>query len=347
MILSILLVLLLAGSALVVVVLVSPLGVKFTFDISGLRVAGGGVFSFLHPALVTVAFNFSDRSYVLKILGRQFGKKKDTSEAPSPEPAAAATPADDTPAPEPPKAAVETPSPTDSPGSDNPASAPVFEHEEEDLSNGTQDPPQPENAAPVEATARAEDAAAVRSPAPETPPLPHVPPPKAAVPSVNETAPESEGKEKVASATQKRDNWFKRLERNRYLFFIRNARWRTKMFGWLFRVIRTFFRIVRFDRCDVAVRAGVSDPVITGTLTGLYQAARYGLPMKHPPAFSFEPVFMRNHFEGKGSIQVATSLAHLLLPLAVAVVTFPVLPTLWLVWLVYRRERRYKKETAE
>ncbi|MBN1308576.1 MAG: hypothetical protein JXA18_11700 [Chitinispirillaceae bacterium] len=155
---------------------------------------------------------------------------------------------------------------------------------------------------------------------------------------------ESDGS--VALQPEKKDNWFQRLRRNRYLFFVGNAAWRDKAVRWILRVTRTLFSVVRFDRCEASIRAGVEDPMVTGTIAGTSLAVVHGLTMRRPYMINFEPVFMTNHFECSAVLRIGTSLSRLLAPVAVAIVTFPAVHTLLLVWRLRRIEKRRNRTAA-
>ncbi|MBN1760517.1 MAG: hypothetical protein JW863_19465 [Chitinispirillaceae bacterium] len=334
------------------VILFSPFVVRLDFSVNGFRATGGGVISFIHPAIISVAVDFSDRKGRVSILGRQWGKKKKKEAEETPGFAGSEPPEE-----EKPETYVLSPA-AGTPVVQPEVSPPVSVPEQGELQDTSIAAPE----VVTEKAGAAEVKADHRVPEPPEPQIPAVVEPSGSFSAEpgSETffQPSTEdedatpgatehSEEKVVPSGKKKDNWFRRLERNRYLFFIRNAGWRSKVLRWLVRVIGTFFHIVRFDRFRLAIRAGVSDPVLTGTFSGMYQALRYGLPLRHPKEFSFEPVFMRNHFECGGSIRVATALSRILLPVIVAVVTFPIAHTLRLVWCVYRRERRYRKEAAE
>jgi hypothetical protein len=146
--------------------------------------------------------------------------------------------------------------------------------------------------------------------------------------------------ETVAGREKKTDNWLVRLRRNRYVFFVSNPSWRGKVLRWLLRVVRSFLHMVTFDRFAVSVRAGLEDPMLTGTITGLHRAVCGAFVLRQPFAVRFEPVFMRNCFEGSGTIGLRTSMAQLLMPLVVAIATFPTLHTAILWWQHHRLEKQ-------
>jgi hypothetical protein len=153
-------------------------------------------------------------------------------------------------------------------------------------------------------------------------------------------------KEKVAPQAPKKDNWFIRLDRNRYWFFLRNHSWRSKVIRWIFRFLRTLLRIVRFDRLQLDICAGIRDPATVGVVNGWYRGLFYGLPMRKPYIVKFRPVFMKNHFEGTVSLRIGTSIIRLLMPVVMALVTLPWVHTLWLVYKYVRRERAFKRLAA-
>lgn len=350
MVLKVILIMLCSILSVGVVVLFSPLAVRLSFSVAGLQVTGGGVVSFLHPGVLSMTIDLTSKRSRITVLGRAWGSKKKKEEA-----TGVATDAVEKvpPAKESemlPVPPVEESFRAENAAPEEQATTPEQPGEEPPVVETIEATPVPETPRTVHASpAEYKDELPVQAAPSESPPC-DVAGPETVSGSVDntESAAQTDAKpeEKVAPEAKKKDNWFTRLERNRYLFFIRNSRWRSKVLRWLVRVILAFFHLVRFDHFQLAIRAGVSDPVLTGTFSGLYQAIKNGLPLTRPYGFVYEPVFMRNCFECNGSIRVSTSLARLVTPVGVAVVTFPLVHTLWLVWCVWRRERRYRKEAV-
>lgn len=143
-------------------------------------------------------------------------------------------------------------------------------------------------------------------------------------------------------------NWWHntivKLKRNRYVYFVMNRAWRTKVLRWVIRFFRSLFYIVTFDRFALSLRAGVEDPVVLGTVYGFIEAVTFGLSMEKKPVIRLEPLFMQNHFEASGAFRLRTSLLQLSRPLIGAVVTFPFLTTGFL-WLRHRRIVRKTSQT--
>lgn len=157
---------------------------------------------------------------------------------------------------------------------------------------------------------------------------------------------ESMLKEKVAPAKEKKDNWLYTLKRHIAVHFIMNSSWRTRVFRWVLRFLRSLLFLIRFDQLRCEVRAGVEDPMITGTLAGYFYSIGAVLTKKDRYLFSFEPVFMKNFLSGSLQLRVTTSLFMLSFPMVAAVITFPWVRTL-LLWLSYRRmKRRYQALAA-
>ena len=339
---TILFILLFAGLAVAVLLLLAPFRMVFGFSVKGLDFGGSGSISYLHPRILSVTFTGDSPAPRIRILGRQFGKrgKKKTAETPG----SSARPVDRT----------ETAARSDAAEQPAATAVPVETASERVVSSGEGaevdsdtpgETPQTGSSGVSSRQQPAGEPVAVSlhsSTATEDAPAGAVPRQSTLSP-VSTEGPQPSEKEKVEPAPKKKDNWYRRLERNRYFFFIKNGKWRSKIIRWLFRVIGTLLRIVHFDRFDVAVHAGVCDPVITGTMAGFYQAVLHGFQMKKPYLFTFKPAFMTNHFECSGNVRVGTSLGRVLMPVFVAVVTFPLLHTLRLVWCVYRRERRWKR----
>jgi|GEM_PF-4525214 len=153
--------------------------------------------------------------------------------------------------------------------------------------------------------------------------------------------------ENMASDRGKKDNWYTALRNNRYLFFIGNRRWRTKVLRWLLRWMNTLLRMVRFDRFELALRGGLrDDPALTATLCGMHRALVHGLRMKKPYAITFEPVFTGVPGGFSAGLRVSTSLAALLAPAVTAIFTFPLIHTLYLVLRLYLRERKTRRKST-
>jgi hypothetical protein len=335
---------------------------------------GSALFSFIHPKIIAVKFDLSSRSSRLRILGRDWTKRKKREKV---------------------KKRPEVTSPpnvSDGPLSEEPdkrhyppeEKAPSRVDDSEELDDGTFGDdvavkgreeklhvPEDEYIDHTELETKLFTLSDSREKETDSVVKPHAVPPTE--PSNKHTPPqndsEAEGmtptesneelgresdtphtesssekqEEKVESFFGKLDNWLTQLERNRYLFFLRNRVWRTKVIRWLLRIIRTLFHIIRFDRFQLNVCAGVKDPAMVGTVNGWYQGLLYGMQLKKPYAFTFTPIFMRNHFEGSVRLRVGTSIVRLLVPLVVAIFTMPLLHTLWLVFKLFRNERAYKR----
>lgn len=110
-----------------------------------------------------------------------------------------------------------------------------------------------------------------------------------------------------------------------------------KLFRWSFRLLRLSLKIIRFDHLQVHAKAGFEDPAETGKIYGYFAAL-------HSVVFNIrknidvrlEPQFMRNVFEVEGSVGLKTSIAAILMPFVVAILTFPYL-SVFFIW------RRLKK----
>jgi hypothetical protein len=118
---------------------------------------------------------------------------------------------------------------------------------------------------------------------------------------------------------------------------LRQGRSGGKLFRWVLRVLRFTLKIVRFDHLRLTAKAGVEDPAETGKLYGYFTAL-------HSVLFSnrknmdvrLEPRFMSNVLEFEGSVGLKSSIAAVVMPMVVALVTFPYI-SVFFVW------RRLKK----
>jgi hypothetical protein len=346
MILNLLLILTALFCGLAVLLILVPFNAIVSFSFKDFQPAGSARFSFLHPLLFTAQVDFATRRFQIRILGRWIGWKR----KPVPEnepPADASQPEgewfDREDAPSGDEEGFTEDTPFEQPGEETtlPPSPPA---EGAEMPRPAAPEPPPFSQAGVStAFPRSDAPEAIRhSVPPLDPAAPQQPPASSSRSIKTEPPPEVV----VAPEPEKKDNWYRRLQRNRYLFFLRNTAWRNKIVRWTVRSVRTLFRIVKFDRFRLAIRAGVEDPMVTGTIAGLHQAAVYGLTMKKPYAISFEPVFMTDCFSCSGGLRLGTSLGRLLLPVVVAIATFPTLHTLWLVWRWYRMEQKRKRSAA-
>jgi len=132
---------------------------------------------------------------------------------------------------------------------------------------------------------------------------------------------------------------FERLRKSPVVFFLRQHRYQMKVIQWLKRVIVAVFRIVRFDKFTVVIRGGIGDPVVTGILYGILTSIKQALQtgIGRPHSLVYEPDFdIVPSLTGSAAIKLHTSLFRVLLPLIVALVTFPYLSTI-LLWLRVRK----------
>lgn len=356
MILNIVLVAVAIVAGTVLLLAVTPIGAVLEASYLNRRFRGGCIISFFHPCIVSVSVDFLTRDFRVCLFGRKVypRRKKDIPrEERLPEEKAEEVAGEETPeifpgifSGEQPEAASSDRGEMASPeAGGGEAEAPVGDRKDESGDSGIREA-EPEERLLTDSTVQpADDVPRARhhvSTAPSSEEEPGV------FSDETGTLPAEERKqdEPLESQPEKKDNWFVRLERNRYLFFLRNRRWRGKILRWSIRFFRVLFLIVRFDRLRLRVRAGINDPAMVGTVFGMYTAVRNGLPMKRPYVIRFEPVFMTRICEGSAGFRVTTSILRVLSPVLFAVVTFPWLHTAWLVWRVYRREKRFGKRVT-
>ncbi|MBD3392115.1 MAG: hypothetical protein GF418_08560 [Chitinivibrionales bacterium] len=233
----------------------------------------------------------------------------------------------------------------------------------------TEGPPQPskppgheeEQKAPLSEAAvspgPAEERISARAPAPEedTPRRrwPRVGPAaeedRAARPGADAPEPEKPGEfpapgpppleEETEQPRKKRASLRQRFEQNRVVFLLRQKRLRRGVLRCIGSVLRAVLAVVRFERCAVRVRAGSDNPAGLGKAYGYFIGMRNALALhqRKDITLGFDPVFNRGEvFEFEGSIRAGTSLARVLYPVLVLVVTLPYLSA-FLTW------RRMKK----
>jgi hypothetical protein len=141
----------------------------------------------------------------------------------------------------------------------------------------------------------------------------------------------------------KKKNWRETLEKlksNKVLFFVRQGRWRNKIIAWALKSLGRFSHLFRMGGIKLHVRASLSDPATTGKVYGYWIGALHALELaKHKRiALSFDPVFEGDCCDIDAQLALETSLARLLTPVILAVVSFPYLSTL----LVWRSSKRLK-----
>ena len=103
---------------------------------------------------------------------------------------------------------------------------------------------------------------------------------------------------------------------------------------WCMRLLSLSLRVVRFDHVRINVKAGMEDPAELGKIYGWYAAGnRLLFGSRKNIVLRFEPQFMRNSLAFDGSIGIRTSAASVLMPIVIALLTFP-----WLrAFFVWRR----------
>ena len=115
-----------------------------------------------------------------------------------------------------------------------------------------------------------------------------------------------------------------------------------KAMKWLGRVIGKFLRVVKIGQLSMYLKAGFEDPAFTGSLHGFYTGIIHGIDIgqyKHIK-LDFEPLFNdEDIIEFEGSLSVRTSLARLLWPVLVALLTFPYVSAL-ILWLRIRKMKK-------
>lgn len=147
--------------------------------------------------------------------------------------------------------------------------------------------------------------------------------------------------ESVEKKTAKIDNIIGQIKNSKLLFIASEKRWLKKMGAWFLCFLKSFFYLIRCNYAKAYLKAGIEDPALLGRIYGYYVAVRNGLStIDSRFDVLFEPVFMENHFEGNGEIEIKSSMGRLLAPVGFAIFTFPYISTLF-VYIRYRR--RYKK----
>lgn len=166
-------------------------------------------------------------------------------------------------------------------------------------------------------------------------------------PPVHQEPAEEHGEnEKIAKSGSEKDNWFEKIKNSQVLFFIRQHRWYKKIIRALIKMVRSLFTLVRIDRLTLDIKAGISDPMLLGTLSGVCLAAQHALIPGRKHSVRFEPLFAKTTFSGSGSIRCGTSIGTLIKPLVVLLISLPYAHTV-LVWFRYRRYLKSRRAMAE
>ena len=116
-----------------------------------------------------------------------------------------------------------------------------------------------------------------------------------------------------------------RLQKSVPLYFLRHKRFRTLIWHWFWRIIKSLRMMVAIERFHCTVAASLSDYALTGMVYGYTNALsnmlRRGQPSK--VQIHYEPVFDGGESWAIVDVRISTSIARLLFPLAVALFTFP------------------------
>ncbi len=283
--------------------LLAPFRFVFSFSVEDSGFEGSAVFSFLHPFVFSGRFDIGSGQFKMKILDRSIGKNN-------------------------------IPSYHDSGGRPDDAVDKSDEDEELSLADGSAFTEnvsfdRRENGEIVSGTFQKKEESVMPQVSPRFSPA-----------SDRSNESEKKSDESIPHEKEEKQKWYERLQRNRWLFFIRNGSWRRKFIRWIGRVLRSLLQVVRLDGLRLSVRAGTEEPFITGILAGIYNAALHGLSLKEPYSVSFEPVFMTNCFACSGAVIMRTSLARLLMPVVVAISTFPMFHTIRLAWRYHRLNKK-------
>jgi len=332
-VITILLWLLLSIAVFFCIIVFSPFQARLRTAFDGCCFSGRAQFSFIHPAVVRVAMNFSDRTVNFRIFGRQPGKrKKDRQQSPvSGEPpqqktGSGADHGDDSFRPRTSESSIQRETQTDTgfsnvqqgqaPASEQKTPDILFRPYPADVIKESADAPTPaEKIKPVRRTSENRRRAK------------------------GQTSYSSKTEETLAPRKKKKDNWIEKIKRSIVFHFLSDRRWRSRVIGCFLGFLKALFRIVRFDELRMEIRAGVENPMVTGTVSGYACALKSILSGNDRYLFSFEPVFMQNFLAGSLGFRMRTSIASLLFPVVAAIVLFPWIRTL-LIFLKYRREKK-------
>jgi hypothetical protein len=192
--------------------------------------------------------------------------------------------------------------------------------------------PQPEPIATPQAEIR--DTSAARSQTVQEPPSAVAPP------SAYE---KSEEVGKADTDTRQTFSTRMRATRVRFSSFYQKARitWRvlrrhrmtSRISRWCLRVLSLTLRLIRFDHARIFIQAGMEDPARLGKIYGWYVALnRVVFGVKKNIDLRFEPRFQQSDLALDGSIGLRTSIARMIAPAVVGVLTFPWIRALFVWW---------------
>jgi hypothetical protein len=156
-----------------------------------------------------------------------------------------------------------------------------------------------------------------------------------------ETGPQDESPDAATPADRPAPNRLTWTALRKTIAVLRQGHGGAKIFRWFVRLLALSTRIIRFDHLRLHARVGLEDPAVTGRLYGYFVAVNAALfGDRKNMDVRLDPRFMSNVLELEGSVGLKSSIAAVVTPLFVALITFPYVT----VFFVWRRLKKVYKE---
>ncbi len=155
----------------------------------------------------------------------------------------------------------------------------------------------------------------------------------------------SEEKDSTIKKTKGEKRFFKRvqakIENLKIIikFSIGQKKFAEKIIRWLGKTISKLLKLAKFNRLSLYIKAGFSDPALTGALHGFFTGIFHGFEIEQNRYLNleFEPVFdNKDVFEFESGIIIKTSVARILIPLLTALFSFPYISA-YLFWRQFKK----------
>lgn len=154
--------------------------------------------------------------------------------------------------------------------------------------------------------------------------------------SAKKSVPGNKRRSKDRGSQKVKLTFVERIRRNPFVFFIEKRSLRNKCYTWVKRIIKSTFRILRIELFDIRADISFEDPSVSGKIYGYVEGARHALSLYSKKInLQYRPIFVNGQNTIGGEVKIVTSIAKLMSPMFVAVVTFPYC-TFVITWLNYR-----------
>lgn len=127
------------------------------------------------------------------------------------------------------------------------------------------------------------------------------------------------------------------LKQNPFIYFSINNKIRNKSLRWGLRILKSFFKVVRIDRCSAIISIDTGDPSQNGKIFGYVEAIKHALCIDpRRVQLQYRPLFFQEPLSAHLEIKISSSIFKLVSPGLVAICTFPYW-TFFVVWMGYRK----------